>query len=83
MSDLSFKWISVKDMPDHDKKVLMLGFNKSYQFGHPQLLAGHFVKKYYDVILDDFRVTSEQAGFWTITHYMPINFLPEPPTNET
>lgn len=74
------KWISVDELPEGDMKVLMKGVNSGYKFGYPQLLAGFFIKRYYDTVLDEFRVTGHQGDFWKITHYMDANFLPEPPT---
>jgi len=68
------KWIKVEDrLPEKDTKVLTKATRKNYQFGHPQLLAGHFVIKYYDTPINEFKLTGLTG--WTVVEWMDISEL--------
>ena len=62
----AIKWLPKNNTPKHDVKVLVLAKNSSYKFGHPQLLAGHFVYKYYDTVLNTFKLTGVSDSAWEV-----------------
>lgn len=60
------------ELPHENSKVLVMAVNKNYQFGHPQLLAGHFIKVYYDTPINDFKLTGIDDKSWVViswSHY--------------
>lgn len=68
------QWRSTNDLPPCDSQVLVKATNPSYQFGHPQLMAGFFIKEFYDVQVNKFRLTGI-VGDWTVVAwaYAPDN----------
>ncbi len=68
-------WILVTDkLPEHDSRVLMVGTKPSYNFGCPQILAGWFIARYYETMINEFRPVDSTG--WTITHWQPAPKLP-------
>ena len=63
------KWLPKKNTPERDVSVLVLAKNKGYKFGHPQLLAGHFIYKYYDTVLNTFKLTGVNDMEWEVIEW--------------
>jgi hypothetical protein len=59
------EWHSVDDRPEGQCSVLIMAARDNYQFGYPQLFAGWFVEKYYDTVINEFRITDQPLGKWT------------------
>jgi len=64
--DSKIKWLPKNNTPSHDVKVLVMATNINYKFGHPQLMAGHFIYKYYDTILNTFKLTGVNDNVWEV-----------------
>lgn len=54
---VKIKWLSVDNPPDITTPVLVMASKKSYLFGHPQMLAGWYVKENEFGPVNDFKLT--------------------------
>lgn len=58
------EWFDVKEPPTTQLEVLILATNEAYQFNYPQLFAGHYLDKYYDTPINEFRITGVDNKVW-------------------
>jgi len=71
------QWIPCKErLPKHHMRVAVLATNPNYQFGYHQVLAGWFIERYYDTVINEFRLTDASLG-WRVTHWMELPNNPE------
>lgn len=69
MNNIKLEWYKVDEkLPLRDAQVLVKAVNPSYNFGWPQLLAGFFIKEFYDIQLNKFRLTGVE-GNWTVVEW--------------
>lgn len=48
--------------------------NNEYQFGRHQMLVGHFIAKYYDTPINEFRLTDTKHN-WPVISYCEVQGL--------
>lgn len=58
------EWFPVDNPPPCQCRVLIMASSPAYNFGHPQLLTGYYVDKYYDTPLNEFRITGVNDSDW-------------------
>ena len=61
-------------IPEHDCRIIVMAVNKSYNFGNPQMMTGYFQHKYYDTVINAFRVANGGTT-WEVTHWA---YAPDP-----
>lgn len=77
IQSLYLKWLvfnPVSQLPEKDGRIIVMAENKSYQFGSSQMMTGYYQHKYYDTVIDAFRVTDGGTA-WTVTHWA---YAPDP-----
>lgn len=61
------EWFDVATPPSGCTPVLVMASNPLYQFGHPQMLTGTYIDKYYDTPINEFRLTAtEERDRWHV-----------------
>jgi len=63
------EWFDIETPPDGQSKVLVMATNPNYQFNHPQLLAGHYIDKYYETPINEFKLTGINNMGWTVVKW--------------
>jgi len=57
-------------LPQESMPVLVKATKKGYNFGHPEVLAGHFVKNYYDTPINEFMLTDVRG--WKVLEWKEL-----------